>query len=98
MTSRNKSKKILLLFMLLMIGFIIFLSVMFKTAVQPRDLPSKFTSDSSRAQRGNIISADGFHIASTQKLYKAVVNTRNIDPQKRDLFIKLFSIYSGVPA
>lgn len=46
--------------------------------------------------RGNIISADGFTLAYTTKLYKAVVNTRFIDPQKKDLFIELFSIYSGI--
>jgi len=48
--------------------------------------------------RGNIISADGFTIASTTKLYKAVVNTHYIDPNKKDLFIELFSIYSGIDA
>jgi cell division protein FtsI (penicillin-binding protein 3) len=52
--------------------------------------------ESSRAQRGSIISSDGFHIATTKKLYKAVVNNRYIDPQKRDLFVELFSIYSGI--
>lgn len=46
--------------------------------------------------RGNIISADNFKIASTSKLYKAVVNTKYIDPQKKELFIELFSIYSGI--
>lgn len=46
--------------------------------------------------RGNILSADGFTIASTSKLYKAVVNTRYIDPDKKDLFVELFSIYSGI--
>jgi len=59
-------------------------------------MPSIYAKESSRAQRGNIISADGFHIATTKKLYKAVVDTRYIDPQKKELFIKLFSIYSGM--
>lgn len=94
----NKSKKILLLYSLIAIGFIIFLSVMLLTAVKSRDLPSLYTQDSSKSERGNIISADGFHIASTKKLYKAVVNNRYIDPQKEDLFIELFSIYSGIKA
>ena len=59
-------------------------------------MPSIYAKESSRAQRGSIISADGFHIATTKKLYKAVVDTRYIDPQKKDLFIELFSIYSGM--
>lgn len=96
MRHSNKSKKILALFIVLMFGFIIFLMVMFYTALHDRDIPSIFSEDTAKAQRGSIVSADGFHIATTQKLYKAVVNTRNIDPNKEELFIQLFSIYSGI--
>ncbi len=96
MRHSNKSKKILALFLVLMFGFVIFLAVMLYTALHDRNLPSIYSEDSSKAQRGSIISADGYHIATTQKLYKAVVNTRNIDPNKLELFIQLFSIYSGM--
>lgn len=96
MRHSNKSKKILALFLVLMFGFLIFLTVMLYTALHERDIPSIFSEDTAKAQRGSIISADGFHIATTQKLYKAVVNTRNIDPDKEELFIELFSIYSGI--
>jgi len=71
---------------------------MLVTVLKERRMPSLYTQDSSRAQRGSIISADGFHVASTKKLYKAVVNSRYIDPQKLDLFVELFSIYSGINA
>ncbi|MCD6432849.1 MAG: penicillin-binding protein 2 [Sulfurimonas sp.] len=98
MTNQNKSKKIFLLYFLLAIGFLIFLSVMLLTVLNSRHLPSLYTKESSKAQRGSIISADGFHIATTKKLYKAVVNTLYIDPQKKDLFVQLFSIYSGIKA
>ena len=96
MQSQNKSKKIFLLYTLISIGFLIFLSVMLLTVLKYRDLPSLYTKNSSKAQRGSIISADGFHIATTKKLYKAVVNTYYIDPQKMQLFVELFSIYSGI--
>lgn len=92
----NKSKKILLLYALVAIGFLIFLSVMLATALKSRDLPSLYAYKSSKAKRGSIISADGFHIATTKKLYKAVVNNKYIDPNKEQLFIQLFSIYSGI--
>jgi len=98
MVNRNKSKKILLLYALISLGFIIFLSVMFLTVIKSRHLPSTYAKESSRAVRGNIISADGFHLATTKKLYKAVVNTRYIDPDKKELFVELFSIYSGIDA
>jgi cell division protein FtsI (penicillin-binding protein 3) len=98
MQHTNKSKKILALFVTLLFGFLIFLSVMLYTALHERDIPSIYSEVNSQAQRGTIISADGFHIATTQKLYKAVVNTRSIDPQKEELFVQLFSIYSGIDA
>lgn len=96
MTRQNKSKKIIVLFLFFIVGFILFLSAQFYTVMHKRHLPSLFTSDETRAERGEIISADGFHIATTQQLYKAVVNTKNIDPGKKELFVKLFSIYSGM--
>jgi cell division protein FtsI (penicillin-binding protein 3) len=96
MINRNKSKKILLLYVLIALAFVVFLSVMLVTATKSRNMPSLYTVESSKAQRGSIISADGFHIATTKKLYKAVVNTRYIDPDKKELFVKLFSIYSGM--
>jgi len=96
MINRNKSKKILLLYALIGAGFFIFLSVMLVSVLKQRHLPSTYASEDSRAHRGSIISADGFHLATTKKLYKAVVNTRYIDPQKKELFIQLFSIYSGI--
>ncbi|HIC44591.1 MAG TPA: penicillin-binding protein 2 [Sulfurimonas sp.] len=96
MKNSSKSKKILVLFLILIMGFLVFLISQFYTVVQDRHTPSQFTSNETRAERGEIISADGFHISTTQQLYKAVVNTRNIDPDKKELFIKLFSIYSGI--
>jgi len=71
---------------------------MLVNVLKARHTPSLYAKESSKAQRGSIISADGFHLASTKKLYKAVVNTRYIDPQKKELFIALFSIYSGIDA
>ncbi len=97
-TNNNKSKKIFLLYSLIGFGFLIFLSVMLLTVLKSRNLPSLYSENNSKSERGSIISADGFHLATTKKLYKAVVNNRYIDPEKEDLFIQLFSIYSGMDA
>ncbi|MDY0116075.1 MAG: penicillin-binding protein 2 [Sulfurimonadaceae bacterium] len=96
--NENISKKILLLYILLGFGFLFFLIMMLVIVLNARDIPSLYTQEDSRAKRGNIISADGFHITTTKKLYKAVVNTTYIDPEKKNLFIELFSIYSGMPS
>jgi len=95
-SDQNKSSKILLLYGLVVLGFLVFLGVVLTTTLNPRSLPSLYAYNSSKSERGSIISADGFHIASTKKLYKAVVNNRYIDPNKKELFIQLFSIYSGI--
>jgi len=95
MESRSKSK-ISVLFLFLIIGFLFFLGAQLYTVVHKRHLPSLFTSENRKAERGEILSADGFRIATTQQLFKAVVNTRNIDPDKKELFVKLFSIYTGI--
>lgn len=96
MTNQNKSKKIFLLYSMISLGFLVFLIAMLIITLKSRDLPSLYTKDSSKAVRGSIMSADGFHIATTKKLYKAIVNTHYIDPLKKELFIELFSIYSGI--
>lgn len=94
--TQSKSKKIFLLFALLILGFLIFLGVMLIITLKPRELPSLHTKKISKASRGAIVSADGYRIATTQKLYKAVINTHYLDPNKKDLFVQLFSIYSGI--
>ncbi len=95
-TKINKTYKILSLYLLIVFGFLLFLGVMFSSAVKQRHIPSLYASNTTTAKRGSIISADGFHIATTKKLYKAMVDTRYIDPKKERLFIELFSIYSGI--
>jgi len=94
--SNNKTQKILLLYIVIIFLFLVFLGFMLRNALYDRHLPSKYAATHDKAQRGSIISYDGFHIATTQKLYKAVVNTKNIDPDKYELFVKLFQIYSGM--
>ena len=93
--SDAKKIKILFLFVVVLIGFIIFLGTLFYWATIDRRLPRLEHSEVNYALRGNIISSDGFKIATSQKLYKALVDTRNIDPKKMDLFVRLYSLYSG---
>ncbi|MDX9813789.1 MAG: penicillin-binding protein 2 [Sulfurimonas sp.] len=95
-SSQGKINKILLLFIILSVGFLIFLGVALYISIYDRDLPYLYMKKTSKATRGSIISADNYTIASSQKLYRAVINTHYLDPNKKDLFIKLFSIYSGM--
>ncbi len=93
--SDAKKIKILFLFFIVLLGFLVFFGTLFYWATIDRRLPKLEHKEVNHALRGNIISSDGFKIATSQKLYKAIVDVRNIDPNKVDLFIKLYSLYSG---
>ena len=95
-TQSKKAGKVLLLFLLMVVGFIIFLGTILYHNITERKLPNLQSKRIENAIRGNIYSSDGFLLASSKKVYKAVVNTYNINPQKKELFINLF-IYSKIP-
>lgn len=94
---KQRSLKILLLFLLLAIAIIVFLFSVLTTITAQRRIPSHDTVLHDRSLRGAIISADGFTLGSSQKIYQAVIRGASITPHKKALFIKLFSIYSGIP-
>jgi len=80
----------------LLITLLLFLFSVFKTIVQERRIPSHNKIIHDRSFRGAIISADHYTLSSSEKNYKAVVRGASIRPEKKELFIKLFSIYSGI--
>ena len=73
----SRKTKILVLFFLIILGFAIFLLVVFYRANIERKLPKLETNDVNTALRGNIVTKDGFSVAVSQKLYKVMVNTNN---------------------
>ncbi len=96
MDRTTKLYKIVSIFLLFVIGIFIFLAVIFKIVFENRHLPRLVIVEKNRAIRGSIISEDGYQTAYSNKLYKVAVNTLCIDPAKKELFVKLFSIYSGM--
>ena len=92
---KPKTYKILFLFFFITLGFIVFLGAAFYWSSVKRRIPTLIHKEINHALRGDIISKDGFRVAISKKLYKVTVDTRNINPQKKELFIKLYSLYSG---
>ncbi len=92
---QQKTAKIPFLFFLLFLGFLIFIGTIFYWATIDRRLPVLYSKDINVALRGCIVSKEGYTVAGSKKLYKAVVDTRNINPNKEEMFIKLYSLYSG---
>lgn len=94
----TSQSRVYLIFIAIIIFVIVFLSFVLYRVTLDRSLPRLQSSDFDSAIRGSILTKDGFSVASSQKLYKAMVNTKNIDPNKKELFIKLYSLYSGASA
>ncbi|XPV69183.1 MAG: peptidoglycan D,D-transpeptidase FtsI family protein [Halarcobacter sp.] len=93
----NKIKKIVILFFFILFMLLILLISIFDTIEGNRRLPSLNTTKKELSVRGDIISSDNFKIATSKKIYKASIDTRYLDLNKKELFIKLFSIYSNIP-
>lgn len=93
----NKTKKIAILFLIILFFVIILIISIFRTVSEKRNLPSLDGEKVELAVRGDIVSADNFKISTSKKLYKASLDTRFLDPNKIQLFVDLFSIYSGLP-
>lgn len=94
---KNRSVILLLAFMVIAFLFLgVFLFTVGLTAGSSRHTYNKFISVENKAIRGKVISSDGFVVSYSQKLFRAEINTKSIDPTKKDLFVKLFSIYSGM--
>ncbi|CAM3983208.1 peptidoglycan D,D-transpeptidase FtsI family protein [Arcobacter cloacae] len=92
----DKTKKIVILFLLIFLALSILILSVFRTISEKRHLPSLRSEKNELAVRGDIISADDFKIASSKKLYTASIDTRYLDPNKKELFLNLFSIYSNI--
>lgn len=93
----KKTGVIISVFFSILLCFIVFLSIVYVKMITPRKLPTLSATKSDTSVRGSLYTSDGFEIAYSDKLYKASVNTQSIDPDKKELFITLFSIYSGIP-
>jgi len=91
-----RSAILLAFFIGIFLLLVIFLVTIAKTISSERQTDNKFVTLENKAIRGKIISADNFVVSYSQKQFRAEVHTQSIDPKKKDLFVKLFSIYSGI--
>ncbi len=94
--NENKKIKIAIIFFILSILFLILIGALFKILSDKTQLPKIYATERDRAIRGDILSKHRYTIATSKKLYTAQVDTRCIDPDKFELFIKLFSIFSNL--
>ncbi|MDR0665788.1 MAG: penicillin-binding protein 2 [Campylobacteraceae bacterium] len=94
MDDKVKSK-FLIFFIVVTVCFMIFIAALLYWSSVDLQRLNLQTSDTRMSLRGSILSADDYTLASSQRLYKVMVDTRNIDPEQKDLFVKLYSLYSN---
>jgi len=95
-TPNQRENKVKLLFIFLVIAVILFLFAILKTITSDRRIPSYSSTIYDRSFRGSIISADNYTLSRSEKTYKAIIRGASIPPSKKEVFVKLFSIYSGI--
>jgi len=93
----RRSTKLLILYVVLVLLVLAFLWSTLHTIFSDRHLPFQKATLHDRAVRGMIVSRDGYTLSLPHKIYKASVYAPGIDPEKHALFVRLFSIYSGIP-
>ncbi len=92
----DRSLKLFILFFIMIFMVAAFLMGIDSILNSNRHLPPAKAALYNRALRGSIISDDNFTIAKSNKKYQAKIYPFSLDPQKEELFIKLFSIYSKI--
>jgi len=90
----TKRVKFIVVLMLLLF-FIITIRIAYLALNNEDTVKTKAIKD--RALRGSIISQEGYTISRSIKTYSVSIHTKYLDPQKKDFFLKLFSIYSSIP-
>ena len=92
----NRSIKLLVLFGGMILLVLIFLGTVYRIIASQRHLPPSTAVIHDRALRGAIVSDDNFTLSRSNKSYAATVYAPSVSPGKRELFFRLFSIYSGL--
>ncbi len=96
--NHKNTNKIIALYTFIFIVILIFLiKVTLIIANKPVGFISTIYSKKDLAIRGPIISEDNYTIAQNKKLYNVAVISKYINPNKKELFIKLLSIYTNKP-
>lgn len=92
--TENRKVKIAFIFITITILFLILTFTMLRLVSTHDEQAQLQMSERDRSIRGEILSKRHYTIATSIKRYTAQVDTRCIDPDKFDLFVKLFAIFS----
>ncbi len=91
----QKTLKILVIFSILLIICVVFVLRIFYLNYSHKSNISTIVKSSKTILRGDIITKDGFTLSTSVKNYKIKYNPIHINPDKKDTFATLLSLYSG---
>jgi len=87
---------IALFFIFVFFIFVVFAAFLFFAIAKPKSYFNPIIKIKQDAIRGSIYTKD-YTIAKSEKLFGVYVYPKYIDPNKKELFFKLFSIYTDIP-
>jgi len=94
----KNTENITLFFVVVVFVVFIFLFRMFYLSThKPQSFISTMISHKDLAIRGKIISDDNFVIAQDKKMYSVAIIPKYLNPNKKEMFFKLLSIYTNKP-
>ena len=91
----QKTKKILVIFSILIVICLVFILRLFYLTFSYKSHTSTIVKKSDIVLRGDILTKDGFMLSTSVKTYKIIYNPKHINPNKKDTFATLLSLYSG---
>ena len=90
-------KRVKIVFITIAVLILIFLIRVLYLSLQGDSSKYKTLTIKDRAMRGSIITSDGYTISRSIKSYTVSIHTKYLDPQKKNFFLTLFSIYTNIP-
>ena len=92
----QQSTKVIFIFIVFLLLLFGVFTRYFYVAFTDREINRVVKKERDKASRGSIVSADGYRVAYTRKVYTATVNTRDIPRINENIFAQMFSLYSGI--
>ncbi len=93
--AKRKNRISLFFWMFVLVALLIFIVFLYRALSKPKYFISPEITKKKIALRGKIKS-DKFILAKSKQVYGVYILPRYIDSTKKEMFIKLFSIYSGI--
>lgn len=92
----NKQIKISIIFFILFILTVILITTLFGIKKSDKKTPNINSKKVAYAIRGSILTSDKYFLSISKPIYKATIQKRYLDPNKKETFVELFSKYSKI--